>query len=147
MARNILQDVANTLPRMVMSERMPSSDLEALAERPDGTLSIDLLRREARDSSGALVPLQIVKLLADWLEQRLGAHRLDAGTLSGAHLTLTLRTDAVPTVRATAILFDWSCSCEVAPGDGETRSGGARGRGTIETASSAKAALDPAGRC
>jgi hypothetical protein len=48
MAHNILQDAANTLPHMIMGERMSCADLETLAQRPDGTLSIDLLRREAR---------------------------------------------------------------------------------------------------
>src|ERR1700682_3382699 len=110
MARNILQDIASTLPRMIMSERMPLSDLETLAGRPDGTLSIDLLKREARDPSGALVPLQIVHDLAEWLEDRLSNNRLGASDLASAHLVLTLRTDAVPTVRARAILFDWNCT-------------------------------------
>jgi|SRR5271167_2458285 len=128
MARNILQDVANTLPQMIMGERMPYSDLETLAQRPDGTLSIDLLKREARDLSGAVVRLQIVQDLALWLEHRLSQHRLDASNLSGAHLSLTLRTDAVPTVRARAILFDWSCTSEMVPREGKPRTGGARGR-------------------
>jgi hypothetical protein len=128
MARNILQDVANTLPRMIMGERMPFSDLETLAQRPDGALSIDLLKREARDLSDGVVPLQIVHDLAQWLNDRFSNYRLGAHDLVGAHLVLTLRTDAVPTVRAKAILFDWSCTSELAPRVGEPRRGEASGR-------------------
>jgi len=40
MARNILQDAANTLPRMIMGERMSYADLETLAQRSDGTRAI-----------------------------------------------------------------------------------------------------------
>jgi hypothetical protein len=128
MARNILQDVANTLPRMIMGERMPFSDLETLAQRPDGALSIDLLNREARDSSGALVLLQIAHDLAEWLDQRLGHHNVKASDLSKAGLVLTLRTDAVPTVRDRVILFDWRCTSELVPRAGAPRTGDARGR-------------------
>jgi hypothetical protein len=128
MARNILQDAANTLPRMIMGERMSCADLETLAQRSDGTLSIDLLKREARDISGVLVPLLIVDHLADWMVHRLGKNGVDVNDLSRAHLALTLRTDMVPTVRARAILFDWSCVSEFAPRDGSPRRGEARGR-------------------
>src|SRR5205807_4199934 len=71
----ILQDVANTLPHMIMGERMPYADLEVLAELPDGKLSIDLLTREARHSSAAPVALEIVDHLAEWLGERLASHR------------------------------------------------------------------------
>jgi hypothetical protein len=133
MARNILQDAANTLPRMIMGERMSYADLETLAQRSDGTLSIDLLKREARDISGVLVPLLIVDHLADWMVHRLGKNGVDVNDLSRAHLALTLRTDLVPTVRARAILFDWIAnSCRATALPGEVRRGGAPG--TIATA-------------
>jgi len=128
MTRKILQDVANTLPHMIMGERMSYDDLETLAQRQDGTLSIDLARREARDSSGAVVPLKIVEHLAEWLENRLGNNGVDVSDLSRAHLALTLRTDAVPTVRARAILFDWKCESEFVSPDGSARRGQASGR-------------------
>jgi hypothetical protein len=86
------------------------------------------LKREARDSTDAVVPLQIVHDLVEWLDHRLGKHRLKASDLSGAHLVLTLRTDTVPTVRDRVILFDWNCTSEVAPRVGEPRTGDARGR-------------------
>lgn len=128
MARNILQDVANTLPHMIMGERMPFADLEVLAELPDGSLAIDLLRREARHVSGSPVPLQIVGLLAQWFEERLANHGFSIGDLAAAHLEIGFRTDAVPTVRARAIMFDWICACELTPRQGGLRTGRASGR-------------------
>jgi hypothetical protein len=128
MARNILQDVANTLPHMIMGERMPFADLEVLAELPDGKLSIDLLTREARHSSTSQVALEIVGHLAAWLGERLANHGFSVGDLVAAHLELTLRTDAVPTVRARAIMFDWICTCELMPREAGPRTGRASGR-------------------
>src|SRR6476620_7567491 len=98
MARTILQDAANTLPRMIMGARMSNADLETLAQRSDGPLSIDLLKREARDISGFVVRLLTVDQLAGWMVHRLGKDSVDVNDLSGAHLALTLRTDLVPTV-------------------------------------------------
>ena len=91
--RNILQDAANTLPRMIMGERMSYADLETLAQRSDGTLSIDLLKREARDISGVLVPLLIVDHLADWMVHRLGKNGVDFAGASCAHPSHRLGAD------------------------------------------------------
>ena len=113
---------------MIMGERMPYADLEVLAELPDGKLSIDLLTREARHSSAAPVALEIVDRLAEWLGERLASHRQATADLSEAHLELTWRTDAVPTVRARAIMFDWSCTCELSPRERKPRAERANGR-------------------
>jgi hypothetical protein len=128
MARSILQDAANTLPHMIMGERMAFADLEVLAELPDGTLAIDLVKREARTSRGSPLELSIVTHLAAWFDKRLGDHGLSVGDLSQAQLELTFRTDAVPTVRTRAILFDWNCACELTPKQGKPRTGRASGR-------------------
>jgi hypothetical protein len=94
--RNILQDVANTLPHMIMSERMGRGDLETLAELPDGSLQIDLLTSAARHSAGETVSLQVLRDLANWLNSRLGSRDQVNADLAGAELEFTFRTDAVP---------------------------------------------------
>jgi hypothetical protein len=126
--QNILQDAANTLPRMIMSERMGFPDLEMLAGLPDGTLSIDLLAGEAVHSAGQPAPLQIVQHLAEWLVDRLGSRGVSLSDLAEARLELAFRTDAVPTDRARAILFDWTSTCTLAVRDGKIGAGRASGR-------------------
>jgi hypothetical protein len=123
-----LQDFANALPHMIMSERMGHADMEALAELPDGLLKIDLLTREARHSDGDPVSLQVVQVLAEWLKKRLGGHDKADADLAGAELELSLRTNAVPTDRTRAILFDWNCSCTLRTREGKARTGQASGR-------------------
>jgi hypothetical protein len=49
MGRKILQDVANTLPHMLVA-RMRPDDLEILALLPDGKFSLDLLAQAAHHS-------------------------------------------------------------------------------------------------
>jgi hypothetical protein len=128
MGQNILQDVANTLPHMIMSERMGYADLETLAELPDGSLQIDLLTCEVRHSAGANVSLQVVRDLADWLKNRLGGRDQIDSNLAGAQLELAFRTDAVPTDRTRVILFDWNCSCRLTKREGNARIGRTSGR-------------------
>jgi len=126
--RSILQDVANTLPHMIMSERMGHTDLETLAELSDGSLQVDRLTCEARHSAGDIVSLQIVHDLAAWMENRLGSHDQIDADLAGAKLELAFRTDTVPTDRTRAILFDWNCSCRLTKREGNAKIGQASGQ-------------------
>lgn len=128
MGRNLLQDVANTLPHMIMSERMGHVDLEKLAELPDGSLQIDLLTCEARHSAGNTVSLQVVRDLAEWLRNRLVSRDQINADLAEAALELAFRTDAVPTDRKRAILLDWNCSCRLTTREGNAKIGHASGR-------------------
>ena len=126
--RKFLKDVVNTLPRMIMSERMSYADLETLAHLPDGALSIDLLNRQAVHSAGHSVSLQIVPHLADWLCGRLHRNNARIEDLAHVRLKLMFRTDTIPTIRTRLVHFDWACACTIAPRDGVERSGEARGR-------------------
>ena len=127
MGQNIIQDAANTLPHMVMSERIGYDDLEQLAELPDGMLSIDLLKGEAHHEVGGTISLQIVQALSEWLGRRLGKRALGLHDLAEAGMVLLLRTDRVRTDRARVIPFDWHCTSTLTTRAGQTASGVAYG--------------------
>jgi hypothetical protein len=125
--RILLQDAANTLPCMIMSERLGNDDLERLAALPDGTLTVDLVAGTARHSSQPdPIGLEIVEHLSLWLKTRLGEEAF-ANHLAHAVLTVSIRTDRVATDRKRVIPFDWMCDSRVASRDGRTRSGTSRG--------------------
>ena len=126
--RKFLNDVVNTLPRMIMAERMSYADLKTLANLPDGGLSIDLLNRRAVHSAGHSVSLQIVPHLADWLSRRLHSNDARIEELAHARLRLVFRTDTIPTDRTRLVQFDWACARAIAPRDGEEKSSQAGGR-------------------
>ena len=125
--RKILQDAANTLPHMIMSERLGHGDLETVAELPDGTIAIDLLTCEAR-RGGVPVSLEIVQLQTEWLADRLGRHGVARCDLAEARMELELRTDALPTDRSRTVPFDWTSTCRLATYDGKIKTGRAGGR-------------------
>ena len=112
---------------MIMSERMGHGDLETLARLPDGTIAIDLLTCEAR-RGGAVVSLEIVRHLTEWLSDRLGRHGVALRDLAEARMELELRTDALPTDRARTVPFDWTSTCRLAIRDGKIGTGRAGGR-------------------
>ncbi len=127
MGHNVVQDAANTLPHMIMSERIGYADLEAMAQLPDGIFSIDLLSRQTDHASGMPVALQIVEQLSDWLEQRLAKKGLGMRDLVEARLALALRTDLIRTDRARVIPFSWRCTCTLVTRAGKTVNGEASG--------------------
>jgi hypothetical protein len=119
--RILLRDAANTLPCMVMSERIGNDDLERLAALPDGTLTMDLVAGTARHSSQPdPIHLEIVAHLSGWLKTRLGDDAF-ANHLAHAVLTVSIRTDRVAADRKSVIPFDWVCESSVASRDGKTR--------------------------
>ena len=125
--RILLQDAANTLPCMVMSERIGNDDLERLADLPDGTLTMDLVAGTAHHSSQPdPIDLEIVAHLSEWLKARLGEDAF-ANHLAHAVLTVSIRTDRVPADRKRVIPFDWTCDSSVASRDGKTRTATRRG--------------------
>jgi hypothetical protein len=127
MGRKILQDVANTLPQMLVA-RMPLDDLEILALLPDGTLSLDLLSRAAHHSSGGVIELKVVEELAGWLKMRLIKNRISASNLSKAELVAVIKTDQIPTDRSRIIAFDFSVACAVGLLEERVRSAVGSGR-------------------
>jgi hypothetical protein len=125
--RILLRDAANTLPCMVMSDRIGNDDLERLAALPDGTLTLDLIAGTARHSSQPdPIHLEIVAHLSGWLKTRLGEEAF-ANHLAHAVLTVSIRTAGVATDRKRVIPFDWICRSSVASRDGKTRTGTSRG--------------------
>jgi hypothetical protein len=112
MGRKNLQDVANTLPKMLVGWRM-HEDLEQFAEIPNGRLTIDLLRRVAVHDVAGTLQLHIVDELAAWLAQKLAAEQIPVDELSSVTLEADIRSDRVATDKKRIVLFDFNCRCSV----------------------------------
>jgi len=128
MAQNVLKDVANTLPHMIMGERTGYADLETLANLPDGRLTVDLLTCQAVHSHGDPVTLEIFPRLSGWLADRLGMRKLGLADLTSAELILVWRTDTMKTDRTRVILFDWVSQCTIVTQGGKSATGQTGGR-------------------
>jgi hypothetical protein len=115
MPRNPLNDVVNTLPHMVAG-RLDRHDFEALADLPDGILTIDLLARTVQHGSGAAPAISATGLLADWFDGRLQAAQFDRSGLTKAAITVAIRTDRVAVDRSRIVPFDLRCTAEIAAG-------------------------------
>jgi hypothetical protein len=127
MGRKILQDVANTLPNMLVA-RMHLDDLETLALLPDGTLSLDLLSLAAHHSLGGVIELKFVEKIAAWLKTRLIKNRILVSDLSKAELVVVIRTDKILTDRTRIIAFDLSITCAVGLLEGRIKTSIGSGR-------------------
>lgn len=106
MNRKVFQDFANTLPIMLVSDRI-DKDLETLAELPDGTFSFNILKGTVNHSTAGAVQLRIVEELAAWLRSRLITLGIPEDALCEAILILHVRTDLIPTDRKRLISFDF----------------------------------------
>jgi hypothetical protein len=109
MGKNILADIAHTMPHMVAG-RMYVEDFEALAGFPDGVLTIDLLSKNLSYSSGGIPNLRVLLDLTDWLETRLATARLAPSDLTQAELVVAINTSRVPADRSRIIPFQFICS-------------------------------------
>lgn len=97
---------------MLVGWRM-HEDLEKLAELPNGTLTIDLLRRTAvHDVAGGL-QLHIVEELAAWLAEKLSIEKIPIGELSSVTLEAGIRSDRVATDKKRIVLFDFDRRCSI----------------------------------
>jgi len=114
--RKVFQDFANTLPWMLVGERI-SNDLETLAELPDGTIYLDLLGCTAKHLTAGVVPLRVTKELTAWLRSRLITLDIPKNALSEVILMLHFRTDRIPTDRKRIISFDFDCESRLATSD------------------------------
>jgi hypothetical protein len=112
-ARNPLKDIADTMPH-VIAGRMDPNDFEALADLPDGVLTVDLLTAEARHSSGSTPKLHVVTDLVAWLDDRLAAARFARSSLTQVELAIAISTKRVVTDRARIIPFDLVCTATFA---------------------------------
>jgi len=98
MKRKTLQDVANTLPDMLVGWRM-AEDLDRLSDLPDGTLRIDLLRETAEHSGAGPITLHVVAELTAWLRDRLTALEIPLTELTHANVDAEIRTNRIATDR------------------------------------------------
>jgi len=106
MRRKILQDYSNTLCHMLIGSRI-SGDLEVLADLPDGSLSIDVLRGTASHDVAGSLQLQVAGELRDWLVQRLEVSGIPTETISSAAVTARITTDRIATDRTHVVSFDF----------------------------------------
>ena len=113
MNRKVFQDFANTLPWMLVGERI-SNDLETLAELPDGTIYFDLLGCTANHLTAGAVPLRVTEELTAWLSSRLISLDIPKNALCEVILMLHFRTDRIPTERKRIISFNFDCESRVA---------------------------------
>jgi hypothetical protein len=113
MGRKVLQDVANTLPQMLVGWRM-GDDMEALAALPDGTLDIDVLAGTAVHTAASLPELRIVGELHAWLIDRLEKAGLPRDQMTDARLVAAICTDRIATDRKRIISFHFTCTCTIA---------------------------------
>jgi hypothetical protein len=116
MGRKVLQDVANTLPQMLVGWRM-GDDMEALAALPDGTLDIDVLAGTAVHTVASLPELRIVGELHAWLKDRLEKEGILREQLTDAHLVAAICTERIATDRKRIISFHFACTCTIATKD------------------------------
>lgn len=114
MKRKSLQDVANTLPHMLVGWRMAAEDLERLSDLPDGTLRIDLLRETAEHSEAGSLALHVVTELSAWLRDRLATLEIPLTELARANVDAEIRTDRIATDRKRIVSFDFTCQSRVA---------------------------------
>ena len=112
MRRKCLQDIANTLPHMLVGWRM-TEDLETLAQLPDGTLEIDCLRGSAEHSVAGTVSPWVAGELSAWLASRLEAHRIPLGELRLCVLVAQITTNRVATNRKRVVSFDFRVTSRV----------------------------------
>ena len=108
MKRKTLQDVANTLPDMLVGWRM-AEDLDRLSDLPDGTLRIDLLRETAEHSGAGPITLHVVAELTAWLRDRLTALEIPLTELTHANVDAEIRTNRIATDRKRIVSFDFTC--------------------------------------
>ena len=120
MRRKALQDIANTLCQMLVGWRM-GSDLEVLADLPDGAIDFDLLGETAVHSAVGPINLGVTGELSSWLRKRLNSLAIPMEAIAGAKLQASFRTDRVATNRKKIVSFDWACESALLTDEREYR--------------------------
>jgi hypothetical protein len=105
--RKIFQEFANTLCHMLVGWRM-WEDLEILAGLPDGTLTVDVLSGTSTQTHSGNIDLHIAKELQAWLVFRLEQLQIPISALHTVQVVANIRTDRIPTIRASVVSFDFS---------------------------------------
>lgn len=110
MRRKILQDLANTLPQMLVGWRM-GDDAAAFARLGSGQLTVDVNAGKATFNQQP-VELWIAGELRAWFFER-----LEKSHLNPAHLQTTMIADLVatpvPGKRKRGTTFDWDITCNI----------------------------------
>jgi hypothetical protein len=98
--------LAQVLPHMAARWRLPS-DLEILAELPDGMIDLDVVAGTARHASAGPVPLRLAAELRAGLADQLARRGIAASEVRSALVTLAMDTGAVLTDKARIVHFDF----------------------------------------
>jgi len=107
MRRKVLQGYANTLCQMLVGWRM-GDDLEAMADLPDGELSVNVLGGNATHSQAGPVDLWMAKELQVWFLERLKASSIPPEEIKSATVKATITTSRIPTNRKKIVSFDFA---------------------------------------
>jgi len=69
------------------------ADYERLAELKEGEIVIDLLTERCTYNGASIAPIRMARVLQDWLEQDLSAHRIPLDQIRRAELRVSFGTD------------------------------------------------------
>jgi hypothetical protein len=116
--RKALQELANALCPMSVGARI-SPDLSILADLPDGTIEVDLLRATAHHSTAGPIDLHLPGELSSWLQERLASLSIPREAIRTARVSATYQTDRLPTNRDKIVSFDWRCNSALATDEKE----------------------------
>jgi hypothetical protein len=105
----IFRSIANSLCQICCSARIDES-LEHLADLPDGVVKIDLLLESCNHTKSGDLMLPIVADIKHWLLDRLEQARISFEVLQDASISLTYKTDRIPTDRSRLLLFELECA-------------------------------------
>lgn len=111
MGRKRFNHYADVVCRMFMGWRM-QEDLEALAQLPDGSITVDLLAGTASHSSAGAIPLHIAKEIQAWLAHESQKDGIKLSPVEDAKLFVAVKTDTVKTNRKKIVCFSFDCRSE-----------------------------------
>jgi hypothetical protein len=83
-------------------------DLEAMADLPDGELSVDVLEGNATHSQAGPVKLEIAKELRAWFLERLKVSSIPSAEIKSATVRAAIKTDRIATNRKKIVSFDFA---------------------------------------
>ena len=118
MRRKVLQDHANTFCQMLVGWRM-GDDLDALAELPDGILSVNVLTGQAVHSVTGALHLGIAGELKAWFGNRLETCGIPTAEIRAAEVSATIGTERIPTNHKKIVSFDFSVKSRIETSDAE----------------------------
>lgn len=91
-----------------------ADDIWKIAALPDGTISIDLLRRTANHTTVGDLELYLTRELAAWLDHRLSTLAIPKIQITAATVNAAYRTDRIKTNRKKVVSIDWAVESLIA---------------------------------